>query len=104
VNVDRSDLPRVVRDPDGRPIAFTQWSWDHIMVERPQLLGDIDGLMSAVASPDFRERDPIPSRERFYQRRVTDRVRWLRVVVDFTAEPAVVVTAFIQRKSPVSEQ
>lgn len=72
------------------------------MVERPQLLGDLDGLLSAITGPDHREDDPIPGRERFYQRRVSDKVRWLRVVVDFNQEPAVVVTAFIQRKNPAS--
>lgn len=53
-----------------------------------------------VAKPDFREADPIDGRERFYQRRITDKTRWLRVVVDFNQDPGIVVTAFIQRKDP----
>jgi hypothetical protein len=48
------------------------------MVERPQLLGNVDAVLAAVASPDYREDDPIVGRERFYKQRVTDRVRWLR--------------------------
>ncbi len=62
----------------------------HIMVERPQLLGDVDAIIGTIGSPEFRETDPIPGRERFYRRRVTAKVRWLRVVVDFNQEPAVV--------------
>ncbi len=96
----RPELPRSVVDPDGRLVEFTDWSWDHIIVERPQLLGDIDGILAAIGSPDVREDDPIDGRERFYRRRVTDKVRWLRVIVDFNQAPAFVVTAFIQRKDP----
>ena len=71
------------------------------MVERPQLLADVDAVLAAVARPDYREGDPIAGRD---QQRVTDKVRWLRVVVDFNRTPAVVVTAFIQRKSPARDQ
>jgi hypothetical protein len=102
--VSKPELPRTARDPDGRIVEFNDWSWRHIMVERPQLLGDVDAVLAAVASPDYREDDPIAGRKRFYQRRVTDKVRWLRVVVDFNRRPAVVVTAFIQRKNPARDQ
>lgn len=98
------DLPRSVKDPDGRLVEFTEWSWQHIMVERPQLLHDIDRILAVFESPQFREADPIPGRERFYGRRVTDKVRWLRVVVDFNLAPGFVVTAFIQRKNPTEER
>jgi hypothetical protein len=102
--VSKPELPRTARDPDGRSVEFSEWSWRHIMVERPQLLDDVDAVLAALASPDYREDDPIAGRERFYQQRVTDKVRWLRVVVDFNRTPAVVVTAFIQRKSPGRNQ
>ncbi len=62
------------------------------MVKRPQLLGDVDAVLAAVASPDYREADPIAGHERFYQQRVTDKVGWPRVVVGFNRTPAVVVT------------
>lgn len=99
----KPDLPRAIRDPDGRIVEFTERSWQHISVERPQLLHDVDAILAAIAAPDHRERDPNPGRERFYRRRITDKVRWLRVVVDFSETPALVVTAFIQRKNPTSE-
>jgi hypothetical protein len=98
--VSKPDLPQSVVDPDGRIVEFTDWSWDHIMVQRPQLLGDIETILGTIARPDHRERDPLRARERFYRRVVTDKMRWLRVVVDFSDAPAHVVTAFIQRKDP----
>ncbi|MBV9820365.1 MAG: DUF4258 domain-containing protein [Solirubrobacterales bacterium] len=93
-------VPRSVSAPDGRLVVFTEWSWQHIMAARPELLDELDAILEAVARPDVREPDPLPGRERFYRRHVGDRVRWLRVVVDFNEDPAVVVTAFVQRKHP----
>lgn len=100
----KPQLPRTIRDPDGRVVEFNERSWRHIMVERPQLLEDVDAVLRAVGTPDYRERDPIAGRERFYRQRVTDKVRWLRVVVDFNRRPGLVVTAFIQRKNPARDQ
>lgn len=94
------DLPRLTADPDGRSVAFTARSWRHIESVRPELLNELDAIISAISQPDFREPDPRPGRERFYRRHVTDRIRWMRVVVDFNRDPAVIVTAFIQRKNP----
>jgi hypothetical protein len=99
----KPELPRVIQDPDGRIVEFTERSWQHIMAERPQLLGGVDAILKAIAGPDHRERDPKPGRERFYRRQISDKVRWLRVVVDFSETPAFVVTAFIQRKNPTRE-
>jgi len=67
---------------------------------RPELLDELDAILVAIERPDLHEPDPRAGRERFYRRHVSDRVRWLRVVVDFNQDPAVVVTAFIQRKDP----
>jgi hypothetical protein len=97
-------LPRRITDPDGRTVEFTERSWRHIESVRPELLDDLDALIQAIAKPEHREPDPRPGRERFYRRRVTDRIRWVRVVVDFNREPAVVVTAFIQRKNPTRKR
>jgi hypothetical protein len=96
----QADLPRSIQDPEGRVVEFTERSWRHVMAERPQLLDDIDAILAAIGAPDHREEDPKPGRERFYRRQITDKVRWLRVVVDFSETPAFVVTAFIQRKDP----
>jgi hypothetical protein len=100
--VTEADLPRLAVDPDGRSVAFTARSWRHIHSVRPELLNQLDAIILTISHPDFREPDPQPGRGRFYRRHVTDRIRWMRVVVDFNKEPAVVVTAFIQRKNPTS--
>jgi hypothetical protein len=91
---------RRATDSDGRVIVFTERSWRHIMAARPELHDQVAVILEAIAKPDLRELDPLPGRERFYRRRVTDRVRWMRVVVDFTDDPAVIVTAFVQRRNP----
>lgn len=96
----QGDLPRSVRDPAGRRVDFTERTWGHLAAGRPSLLEEVDAILLAVARPDLREADPRRGRERFYRRHVTDRIRWMRVVVDFTEDPSVVVTAFIQRKDP----
>ena len=98
------DLPRSVQDPDGRRVDFTAGTWRHLTAGRPWLLDDLDAILRAVARPDLREPDPLSGRERFYRRHVTDRVRWMRVVVDFNEKPAVIVTAFIQRKDPARDR
>lgn len=97
-----SDLPLLAADPDGRTVVFTARSWRHIQSVRPELLDELDAIISTISHPDFREADPRPGRERFYRRHVTHRVRWMMVVVDFNKTPAVIVTAFIQRKNPNS--
>ena len=81
-------------------MVFTERSWRHISASRVELLNELDAILAAIEHPDLREPDPRSGRERFYRRYVTDRLRWLRVVVDFNEEPAVVVTAFLQRKDP----
>ena len=97
-----ADLPRRTVDPDDRRVAFTAQSWRHIRSARPELLNELEAIMSTITQPELREPDPRPGRERFYRRHVTDRVRWMRVVVDFNRDPAVIVTAFIQRKNPTT--
>lgn len=97
-------LPRTIRDPDGRVVEFSEGSWQHIRARRPELLADLPLILDAVRRPDHRQLDRIVGRERFYVRRATDKVRWLTVVVDFGMAPAIVVTAFIQRKDPTRDR
>jgi hypothetical protein len=100
--VTEADLPRLTVDPDGRRVVFTARTWRHIQAVRPELLNHVDAIITTISKPDVREPDPQPGRERFYRQHVTDRIRWIRVVVDFNTDPAVIVTAFIQRKNPTS--
>jgi hypothetical protein len=67
-------------------------------------LDDLRPILEAIERPDHHQPDRIVGRERFYLRRVTDKVRWLTVVVDFNPDPAVVVTAFVQRKDPTRDR
>ncbi len=88
-------------DPHGRKVVYDERGRGHILRRRPNVVDETDAIMAAVARPDHREPDPLPGRERFYRRHVTDKIRWLRVVVDFNQDPGFVVTALIQRKNPI---
>jgi hypothetical protein len=50
-------------------------------------------VLDVIASPDHREPDDWPHRERFFKKDVGPS-RWLMVVVDSEQEPARIVTAF----------
>ena len=86
-------------DPDGRRVVLDDRTEAHFARRRPQMLRHIPGILDAISSPDVREEDPAPGRERFYRRDLDPR-RWLRVVVDFNESPAFVVTAFVQDHPP----
>ena len=88
-----------ITDPDGRLVVFDAETRAHITRRRPELLEHVDAILGAVARPDSRREDPIPSRQHFYRRHLDGR-RWLRVIVDFNDEPAFIVTAFIQNTPP----
>lgn len=80
-------------------VVLDERTLGHLRRQRPGMLEHLDAILATVARPDARESDPRPGRERFY-RQDLDPGRWLRVVVDFNASPAVVVTAFVQHNHP----
>jgi hypothetical protein len=86
-------------DPDGRIVVFDAGSHLHLMRRRPWLLDHLDVILGTVARPDFHILDPIAGRERFYRQHV-EPGRWLRVVVDFSEDPAWVVTVVVQVNDP----
>ena len=86
-------------DPEGRLVVFDAGSRRHLARRRPWLLDHVDVIMGVVARPDHRALDPIPGRERFYRQHI-EPGRWLRVVVDFTEDPAWIVTAVVQDNDP----
>ncbi len=90
-------------DPDGRLVVFDAGSRLHMALRRPWLLDHIDVIMGTVARPDVRALDAIPERERFYRRHI-EPGRWLRVVVDFSEDPAWVVTVVVQDNDPVGRR
>ena len=88
-----------IRDSFGRQIVFDAGSHLHLAINRDWLLDHVDTILATVVAPDFAESDPWPHRERFYRSHFDQR-RWLRVVVDFSEDPAWIVTAIIQRNDP----
>lgn len=86
-------------DPDGRLVVFDAGSSLHLARRRPWLLDHVEVILGAVARPDHRALDPIAGRERFYRQHI-EPDRWLRVVVDFSEDPAWVVTAVVQDNDP----
>jgi hypothetical protein len=88
---------RHVTDPVGRDVVFDAGSHLHL-ARRSVLLDHVDEIIDAVETPDFREDDPVPGRERFYRMNFLEVDRWLRVVVDFNDVPAWIVTAFVQER------
>jgi hypothetical protein len=94
------EIRRVV-DPDGREVVFDFESWLHLAVgDHPWTLDHVDSILAAVTLPRHREDDPTAGRERFYAQHLLLRNRWLRVIVDYTEDPARVVTALVQRWDP----
>jgi hypothetical protein len=88
-----------VTDPDGRLVVFDAGSSLHLARRRPWLLDHVEVILGAVARPDYRVLDPIVDRERFYRQHI-EPGRWLRVVIDFSEDPAWVVTAVVQDNDP----
>jgi hypothetical protein len=92
------DHPSTI-DPDGRLVVFDAGSHLHLARRRPWLLDDIDLILDTVARPDLHALDPETDRERFYREHPFPD-GWLRVVVDFSEEPAWIVTAVVQDNDP----
>lgn len=81
-------------DPDGRLVVFDAGARLHLSLRRPWLLDHIDVIMETVARPDFWVLDPTAGRERFYRHNALTPGRWMRVVVDFSDDPAWVPVEF----------
>lgn len=92
---------RQTTDPDGRIVVFDSGSHLHLAEgERDWLLDYVEAILATIEQPDHRTNDPRPGRERFYRAEFLEAGQWLRVVVDFNAEPAWVVTALVQGSDP----
>jgi hypothetical protein len=88
-----------ITDPDGRLVVFDAGSRLHLARRRLWLLDHVEVIMGTIARPDFHALDPTADRERFYRQHI-EPGRWLRVVVDFSQDPAWVVTAVVQDNDP----
>jgi len=82
--------------PDGVRVVLFEDTWLlHILDPHgghDELEPHLKAVMDALASPDHREPDGWPHRERFFKRNVGPS-SWLMVVVDYEQEPARIVTA-----------
>ncbi|HEX5308595.1 MAG TPA: hypothetical protein VFW38_05870 [Solirubrobacteraceae bacterium] len=99
-----TDYERQAVGPDRRRVAFDAGSHLHLAHgRRGWLLDHIQAVLATIERPDHHEDDPRPGRERFYRQNALDPGRWLRVVVDFNAEPGWVVTVLVQDDDPRRE-
>jgi hypothetical protein len=81
--------------PDGIRVVLFEDTWsDHIIAPsgHPELGSHLYAVMATITSPDHRESDLQPRRERFFKQDAGPS-RWLMVVVSFEQEPARVITA-----------
>lgn len=83
--------------PDGARVVLFEDTWlRHILNPHSghaELEPYLTAVLEAIESPDHRERESWPRRERFFKRDVGPSHR-LMVVVDSAEEPARIVTAF----------
>lgn len=84
--------------PPDREIVLTPNAWKHICRRHRELAAFRDDILLAVSAPETTRRDHrYEARWRFY-RSGAGPSRWLAVVVDFTEDPARIVTAHGFRK------
>jgi hypothetical protein len=96
---------RTTTDPDGRVVVFDAGSHLHLAQgQRAWLLEHIDLILGTVTLPDHRDDDPRAGRERFYRQNALNPGRWLRVIVDFSDDPAWIVTVLVQDNDPRETQ
>jgi hypothetical protein len=80
-------------------VVLDESGWEHVLDEHGEMEPHSASVMAAITAPEFRQPDPRAGRERYWRRGLGPS-RWLRVVVDFSTDPARVVTAYGNRKDP----
>jgi hypothetical protein len=84
--------------PPERDITLTSEAWLHIWQRHPELIACRDDILLVTTAHEVATRDRrYPNRWRLYRSGVGPS-RWLAVVVDFTVDPARIVTAYGFRK------
>jgi len=93
-----SVLAQVV-DPDGRRVVLDVDGWEHILEEHGEMAAHQAAVITTVSAPHHRRQDPRPGRERYWRRGLGPS-RWLLAVIDFSTDPARIVTAYGNRRNP----
>lgn len=83
----------------AHPLRSACTAWAHVVAGHADLRDRQNLVLDAVGKPDHRGTDPINDRERYWRQGVGPS-QWLRVVVDFSTDPAQIVTAFAERRDP----
>lgn len=52
-------------DPDGREVVLTRDGWRHVLASHPELAGQLELVLRAIAEPDHRAPDARAGREHF---------------------------------------
>jgi hypothetical protein len=89
-----------VRNPEGHLVRLNRTAWDHVLDQHIEMSNCLAETMAAIASPDDREPDIRPGRERYFHR--GGPLRWIRVVTELAGDVDRVVTAFPQSNDPRS--
>ena len=85
------------QDPAGHEVVLDEDGWEHVAAEHPEMRSHQADILTTVASPTRERADPRPGRVRYYREGLGPS-RWMLVVVDGTATPRRVVTAFGLRR------
>jgi hypothetical protein len=92
------DLSRTTHDPFGNEVELREEAWYHIVMERGRRSLTADAVLTVVRQPLVITQDKQhPARLCFYQVTTVLSFRtaaYLKVVVDYSRNPAVIVTAY----------
>ena len=92
-------------DPEGNVISITEKNWRGHLTKDPARAFSASDVLAAIASPDVRTKDPHESGTRVrYWKQGLGAKEWLRVIVDYLATGAQVVTAIAQKKGPEPDE
>ena len=78
-------------------VVLTARTWSHIVTEHPDMVRFLPEIMLTAAAPEIAFDDPRLGRKRHFRAGLGPS-QWLRVIVDFTQQPARIVTAHGYRK------
>ena len=86
-------------DPEGRRVILSVARWVHVCERHPDVGGQPEDLLEAVARPDVRR----PGREQdeaWFYRHGAGPSQWIRVVVHYEGGEGRITTAFARRDMP----